>query len=68
MNLIRFIFYGIIFYFFFKLIKAIFKIFEQKQDKQDARKNMNTNYKKNGHSKIEKKDIIDADFEEIDKE
>ncbi|MBU1095390.1 MAG: hypothetical protein KKB34_02825 [Bacteroidetes bacterium] len=67
MSIIRIIFIGIVFYFFFKLFRAIFKLFENKQEKQNSFNSMNTNYKKNVRSRIDKKDIIEVDFEEIDK-
>jgi hypothetical protein len=64
-GIIRFIFLAIVFYFFYKGIKYLVKIFTDRQDDSDSF--INTNYdKKSSKNKINKKDIIDADFEELD--
>lgn len=64
MGIFRFIFLAIVFYFFYKGIKFLVKVFTDKQEDKDSF--INTNYEKTKpRNKIDKKDIIDADFEEL---
>ena len=65
MSLIRFILLFLIGYFFYKGVKAIIALMSSKSNPNQT---MNTNYSRTSStkSKIDKKDIIDADFEEID--
>jgi hypothetical protein len=66
MGLTRIIFLIIVGYFFYKGVKALIALFSQKDN--NAAQSMNTNYSRtnSGKSKINQKDIIDADFEDID--
>ena len=64
MSLLRIILFAVVFYFIFKMIKAIIRIFSENSKEKDTF--VNTNYKRNQRSKIDKKDVIDADFEELD--
>lgn len=60
MSLIRFIILFIVGYFIYKGVKYIFGLMASRQNQKFRR-----NTKQNG-SKIDRKDIIDADFEEIE--
>ena len=66
MGIGRIIFLLIVGYFFYKGAKALIALLSSKENTGDQ--SMNTNYSRtnSGKSKIDKKDIIDADFEEID--
>lgn len=66
MSLMRIIFLFIVGYFFYKGVKYLIRIFTERHESVDS--SMNTNYTKASpnKSKIDKKDIIDADFEEIE--
>jgi hypothetical protein len=60
----RIIFLLVVFYFFYKGIKFLVKVFTARQEDNDSF--INTNYEKTRpKKKINKKDIIDADFEEL---
>jgi hypothetical protein len=64
MGILRFIFIAIVFYFFYKGVKYLVKIFTERQENPDSF--VNTNYEKTKpKTKINRKDIIDADFEEL---
>ncbi len=67
MSFFKLVFYIVIGYFLFKLAKAVIRIFTMKNEQVDD-SSINTNYTKRspGNSKIDKKDIIEADFEDID--
>ncbi|GAB4129020.1 MAG: hypothetical protein Fur0015_02820 [Ignavibacteriales bacterium] len=57
----RFIFYSILFYFIISIIRKI-KIYLNTPSKNH---DVNTNYKRNDFRKAEKRDVVEADFEEI---
>lgn len=56
----RFLFYLIIFYFFYAVLKKILLYF-----KSINNQDLNTNYKRNSTKRKEKREIVEADFEEI---
>ncbi|MBN1300433.1 MAG: hypothetical protein JW995_04385 [Melioribacteraceae bacterium] len=59
----RIVLFAIVFYFIFKSIKIIMRLFSEKSEEKETF--VNTNYKRNQRSKIDKKDVIEADFEEL---
>lgn len=63
MSLFRIVLFAIVFYFIFKSIKIIMRLFSEKSEEKETF--VNTNYKRNQRSKIDKKDVIEADFEEL---
>ncbi len=64
MGIFRYIFLAIVFYFFYKGVKYLVRIFTERHAESESY--INTNYEKSKpRSKINKKDIIDADFEEL---
>lgn len=61
---IRFIIYSLALYFIMKAVKIVFSYFNKVSAKEKPEVNS-----KNASTKVDKRDIIDADFEEIkDKE
>lgn len=67
MGFIRIIIWALFFYIIFRLLRTIFKVFSSSPKNTSGKSNMNESKQKK--SKIDKKDIIDAEFEEIkDKE
>lgn len=58
---IRFILYSLALYFIMKAVKIVFRYFTKVSSKEKP--SVNTN---KAQSKVDKKDIIEADFEEID--
>lgn len=56
----RFLIYLIIFYFFYAVLKKILLYF-----KSINNQDLNTNYKRNPTKRKEKREIVEADFEEI---
>lgn len=57
---IRFILYSLALYFIMKAVKIVFSYFNKVSSKEKPEVNT-----KNTSSKVDKKDIIEADFEEI---
>jgi hypothetical protein len=57
----RFIIYSVIFYFFYSILKKILFFLKSNSGNSDV----NITYKKNNIRKSQKRDIVDADFEEI---
>ena len=67
MKLFYVIIWGFFFYIIFRLIRTLFRVFSS--PKENSNRKSNVNEPKNKKSKIDKKDIIEAEFEEIkDKE
>jgi len=67
MGLIRFIIWALFFYIIFRLARTILRVFTSPKNQGNERSNVNEPQKKK--TKINKNDIIDAEFEEIkDKE
>jgi len=57
----RFIFYSILFYIVMKVVSIVWQYFKQLNDKDNSK----VNNSKNKEYTINKKDIIDAEFEDI---
>jgi len=57
----RLIIYTVIFYFFYSIIKKIMMFLKSNSDSSD----INTNYNRNHIKKSKKRDIVEANFEEI---
>jgi len=66
--LIRFIFWSLVFYFIFKVIKYVARYFsEEKSLDADNEAKIKTSHDNNGSGyKINKEDIIDAEFEDLE--
>ncbi|MCX7874644.1 MAG: hypothetical protein N2321_00600 [Melioribacteraceae bacterium] len=62
MSLIRFIIWSVIFYFVFKVIKIFSKAFQLQKIDENKKENIFYHEPK---TKINEKDIIEADYEEI---
>lgn len=63
MGLIRIIIWALFFYIIFRLIRTLFRVFTTTSKKSKSPNNVNEPQKKK--STIDKKDIIEAEFEEI---
>lgn len=61
MSLIRFILWSIIFYFLFKMLKVISKVFTSSHNEKENE----PIYYHNKKTKIDEKDVIDADYEDL---
>lgn len=59
----RFIFYSILFYLIISLLRKI-KIYIKNSSKNS---DINTNYKRSDFRKAQKREIIDAEYEDLDK-
>lgn len=65
--MIRFLIYALLGFIMYRLVKTVLRIFSASPQQKQTRSNMHGTKKKK--SKIDKKDIIEAEFEEInDKE